>query len=374
MMRSLPALCILLTALISTTIRADDSAIHSITVGQVFPVEVSQGDTWDLAWARNGSVYSPTNDGPGFEKGYWKPANVLFNRIIGDNPEKLDGELMNIMSDYGIASQKGPDGCTWKSSGCIALDGVLYLLVARHLYGGDGGPGGDFDKRQVAHGASFIKSTDNGKTWTRSEQENYDHPMFPGNRFAAPYFVQYGQDGHETNADGSDKYVYALSNNGFWDNGDYVVLGRVLRTKMSDLNGADWQFYTEGNGTAEAAWTSNIHDAKPVLCKPDHLGMTRAVYLPVQKCYLMIGWYYPTGGGKIPGSEKKTIWDFYVASHPWGPWRVVDSHTWTPQGYYCPGICPKFSSPDGSTVWAFAAGNWWDGSVYKLNAISLSIK
>jgi hypothetical protein len=371
-----PILGVLMAALFSTALQADDSAIHSITVNQVFPVDTSKGDTWDIAWAQDGTLYSPSNDTGGFHNA--GDGNIMFNRIIGDDPQKLDGATVNVMADYGKGTAHGPDGCTWKSSGCISLDGVLYWLVARHKYGEESG---DYDKRQPAHNSSFIKSTDGGKTWTRSAKENYDHPMFPGSRFAAPYFVQYGQDGKETNADGSDKYVYALSNNGFWDNGDYVVLGRVLRAKMGELSAADWQFYTQGDGSADAAWTSNLREAKPVLVNLDHLGMTRAVYLPAQKCYLMIGWYYPDGGGKLQDSDThhgpahvKTSWDFYVASHPWGPWRVAGSHTFTPEGFYCPGVCPKFTSADGSTVWAFTAGDWTNGAVYKLNAVSLSIK
>jgi hypothetical protein len=360
----------------SVLLRADDSAIHSITVGEVHPVDGSQGDTWDLAWAKDGSIYSPSNDTSGFNNA--GSGNIMFNQVTGDDPTMLGGKTVNVMADYGHAVQHGPDGCTWKSSGCISLDGVLYWLVARHKYGEESG---DFDKRQPARNSSFIKSTDGGKTWTRSAQENFDHPMFPGSRFAAPYFVQYGQDGAETNADGSDKYVYALSNNGFWDNGDYVILGRVLRSKMPNLNAADWQFYTQGDGATDGAWTSNVRDAMAVISNPDHLGMTRAVYLPKQQCYLMIGWYYPEGGGKMQMSDGfshpahvETNWDFYVASHPWGPWRIVGSHTWTPQGFYCPGVSPKFTSADGSTVWAFTAGDWTNGSVYKLNAIPLTIK
>jgi len=101
--------------------------------------------------------------------------------------------------------------------------------------------------------------------------------------------------------------------------------------------------------------------------------------LPKHQCYLMIGWYYPAGGGKLEDSDThagpahvKTNWDFYVAARPWGPWRVVGSHTWTPQGFYCPGICPKFNSTDESTVWAFAAGDW-QSTYYRLNAAPLLI-
>jgi hypothetical protein len=117
-----------------------------------------------------------------------------------------------------------------------------------------------------------------------------------------------------------------------------------------------------------------------VLVNPDHLGMTRAVYLPKHQCYLMIGWYYPDGSGKIdtlpgaPEAHTHTNWDFYVAPHPWGPWRVVGSHAWIPMAYYCPGICPKFNSPDESTIWALTAGDWRNSDAYKLTAVPLFIK
>jgi hypothetical protein len=360
---------------------SDDSSIHSVTAGETHNLEGSSGDTWDLAWTRQDTLYSSSNDTAGIWVG--GNNNLMFNKIIGDDAAKLSGKTVNTMPEYGKTGQtmgpSGGDGCTWKSSGVISLDGVIYWLVARHHYGGDRTI--DYDKRQKAHDASFIKSSDLGRTWTRSPQENFDHPMFPGSRFATPYFIQYGRDGHEAVAvdDQSDKYVYALSNNGFWDNGDYVILGRCLRSKMPDLNGADWQYYTQGDGATDAAWTSNVRDAQMVLCHPDHLGMTRAVYLPKHRCYLMIEWYYPAGGGKfetsdgLPEASRFTSnWDFYVAPHPWGPWRNVGSHTWKPQGYYCPGVCLKFNSPDESTIWVFTAGNW-TSPYYALTAVPLTL-
>ena len=82
-------------------------------------------------------------------------------------------------------------------------------------------------------------------------------------------------------------------------------------------------------------------------------------------------------GDTLPGKPEAhthTNWDFYVAPHPWGPWRVAGSHAWVPMGYYCPGICPKFNSPDESTIWALTAGDWRNGDAYKLTAVRLSIQ
>src|SRR6266436_1002990 len=52
---------------------------------------------------------------------------------------------------------------------------------------------------------------------------------------------------------GMDRYVYATSNNGFWDNGDNYILGRVLRSKIGALKAADWTFYQGGDGMLDSS-------------------------------------------------------------------------------------------------------------------------
>lgn len=348
---------------------ANNVSIQSVTVGTPVPTADNAGDTWMLAWTSNDELYSPSNDTKGFHLA--GSGNVMFNRILGESVDKLTGETVNTFPDYLKANELGPDNCSWKSSGCMAMDGMLYLLVARHMYGE---VSGDATRRQTAQNASIIRSADGGKTWIRSAQENMDHPMFPGNRFAAPFFINYGQDGHQAVADQSDRYVYALSNNGFWDNGDSMILGRVLRSNLPRQNGADWQFLKRADGAKSGSWSSKLEEATPVLSNPCHLGSTGAVYLPAQKCYFMIAWYYPMGGGKMPGAYVETVWDFYVALHPWGPWKVIGSHTFKPQGFYCPEVCPKFTSADGSKIWVFSAGDWNNPEFYRLTAIPLSIQ
>lgn len=344
-------------------------AIQSVTVGTPIYVPHNTGDTWSLAWTPTGEIYTPSNDSKGFHQA--GSSNVMFNQILGDTPEQLTGRTVNTMSDYRIHGEEGPDICAWKTSGCTSIDGILYLLVARHCYGEKSG---DPTRRQTAQNASFIRSANGGKTWVRAAQDNYDNPMFPGQRFGAPYFVNYGQDGNEAVADRSKRYIYALSNNGFWDNGDDMILGRILRSKMSRLRGSDWQYFQGGDGEGKSSWTSEMAEATPVVSNPNHLGSTGAVYLPAQKCYLMIGWYYPLGGGKMPGASVETCWDFYVAPHPWGPWNVIGSHTFKPEGFYCPTVCPRSTSPDGKIIWAVTAGDWNNPDVYKMTAVPLTLK
>ena len=356
---------------ISISLPAQETPVTSVTVHDPAVILPSnRGDTWVPTWTASGAVFTPSNDSKGFHDA--GSGNVMFNLITGDSPDKLTGQTVNLMPDYGKENMVGPDQCSWKSSGAMALDGALYWVVARHNYGESSG---DPKHRQTAQNASIIKSVDGGKTWTRSEKENYGQPMFPGKRFATPYFVNYGQEGHEAVADGSDKYVYALANNGFWDNGDDMVIGRCLRAKIGDLNSQDWEYLTATDGAVDANWNKTMLFAAPILKNPGHLGMTGATYLPRQKCYFMVSWFYPAGSGKLPMSFTTTTWNFYTAPHPWGPWTMLkDTHTFNPQGYYCPEICSKFSATDGSSLWAFTAGNWNSSNFYSLTLVRLDLK
>jgi hypothetical protein len=294
--------------------------------------------------------------------------HIGFNRISGTDPLNLTGINVNAFRELntqdkgrqltGAAGpfEVGADGRTWKSSGCSFIDGALYLGISRHDYGDPFGR----RLRQDAIDASFIKSTDYGKTWTRSANENLESPMFPGARFATPYFVDYGRT--RTSVDGADRYAYAISNNGFWDNGDTLILARVLRARLGALNGADWEFFRGGDGLSRASWARDVAHAKPILHDPQRLGETGAVYLPARRRYMMVTWYYPDGTGHAVGAAHKTVWNFHESPHPWGPWTQIGSHTWFPQGYYCPGICPRFQSAD--RVYVMTAGDFTNGVPY----------
>lgn len=98
-----------------------------------------------------------------------------------------------------------------------------------------------------------------------------------------------------------------------------MILGRVPRSKIASLRGEDWEYFTGGDGLAAKTWTRNMREAKPVLERPGKLGMTGAVYIPAQRRYLMVGWYYPAGGGKLKDAATETVWDFYESFRPWTP-------------------------------------------------------
>ena len=181
------------------------------------------GDTADPFWADDDKLYHFTCDGRGFGK---QQRNFCFNKLTGPDLLQLQGTLVNSMDEYGKAGQTGPDGATWKVSGQECIDDVFYAFAVRNVYGHQSK---DPLMRQTSFNASLINSLDRGLTWTRSAKENYEKPMWPGARFGAPSFVHYGANGGRVARDGADQFVYGISNNGFWNNGDDFILGRVRR-------------------------------------------------------------------------------------------------------------------------------------------------
>ena len=265
----------IMTSTLAAGLHAAERQLESIPIVAVVP-ELNQlqkwndmcGDTADPFWADDDNLYHFTCDGRGFGK---DRRNLCLNKLTGADLLSLKGELVSAM-DFGKADETGPDGATWKIAGQECIDGVFYGFVARNVYGNKSK---DPLMRQTSFNASLIKSTDRGLTWTRSTKENYDKPMWPGTRFGAPSFIHYGKNGGNVTRDDADKFVYAISNNGFWNGGDDFILGRVRRAVLPKLNAADWTYYA-GNDS----WTSDLAKAKPILSQPAKLGWTAPVFIP----------------------------------------------------------------------------------------------
>jgi hypothetical protein len=325
-----------------------------------FQISSSQGDEWAPTWADDGNLYSGNDDGTSF--GGIPGRSVAFGKLGGDDPYHLVGTTVSDMAGYGETGLQ-PDQANWKTMNSYCVDGVLYMFVTRCLYPEQSG---DPKHRHVFKNSSIIKSTDHGLTWTRPAAESYKAPMFPGLRFGSPYFVWYGKDG-TASVDNADKYVYAVANNGHFEDGDDYALGRVLKSKLPDLNGADWQFYKGGNGMRNRNWTNDINNAKPILEDPMNCSMTGMTYIAGLGRYVMVVWHYTTYNLR---TDPRTINDYYEAPHPWGPWTKFKSINTEKMGWYVPIIAQKFQAKaDAKTVKGilYRTGNYQNGQLYKLN-------
>lgn len=388
--------------------------IRSWKVGEPVVLPDNYADTFAPTLADDGAVYTPSNDTTGFgnldffdrtrallfqsdfeafrngltaeEASAWWYGPIGFEKVEGDSPATLRGTTVSRMAEYrdcdaiatphyrdwdGSAEHFDPGSATehraraardwsWKSSGCTFVDGALYWAVARH--GIEQQPSEDeidVNLRQTAQNCSIIRSTDYGRTWTRDEATNHADPMFPGPRFGTPFFVDYGLT--PPSVDRADEFVYATSNNGFWDNGDDLILGRVRRDRIARLDGADWEFYRGGDGGDDASWAGSFDEAESILVAKARVGETGPAYLPHRGTYVLFAWSYTEGGGHYTSSAT-TRWELYEAPHPWGPWtQVGEPHVWSPQGFYVPIVYPLFR--DGDRIFVATSGdfrNWYD--------------
>jgi hypothetical protein len=330
-----------------TQVRFDLNRIHKW--------DDSNGDTWDPFWADDDQLYSFNCDGRGFGR---QSRNLAFNVFSGSSFESLAGRQVNPMEEYGVADQRAADHATWKVCGQECIDGVFYAFVSRNVYGHESH---DPLTRQTALNASLIKSADHGRTWTRTSAQNYAHPMWPGPAFGAPFFVHYGKDGGRVQADRAAEFVYAVSTNGFWCDGDFLVLGRVRRDRIAALDAADWQYWRGGDGAEDRSWTASVYEAAPILARPAKCGQMPVTYIPTLGVYLTISWYNPE---PLPHWYNPTEmrYDLYAAAHPWGPWTAAgslsDSFLAPGSNMYGPSICAKFqeAGEDGVTVRMFTSG------------------
>jgi len=358
----LPLLLLLGGMMVPGKARCTDAASGDSPITSVIPDlndlrkwDAMQGDTADPFWADDDNLYHFTCDGRGFGK---ESHNFCLNKLTGPDLDHLEGSIVNEMSDYGKADQTGSDGATWKVTGQECIDGAFYAFVVRNVYGNKSK---DPKTRQTSFDASLIKSTDHGQSWTRSEKENYDTPMWRGSRFGAPGFIHYGKNGGRVSHDHAGQYVYAISNNGFWNGGDDLILGRVARSDLPRLQASDWSYYSGGDGNSDISWSKDLTKAVKILERPAKLGWTAPVFIPALNRYLLVSWYV-TPVLKRWFSPDRVIYDFFEAEHPWGPWTLVssldDSFLIKDQHMYGPCLCAKYqeATRDGITVQLFTSG------------------
>jgi hypothetical protein len=160
-----------------------------------------------------------------------------------------------------------------------------------------------------------------------------------------------------------------MSNNGYFANGDYAILGRVPKSAIDKLKDSDWQFYRggpSGDGLDNANWTSSVTDPSvtKILDTPGHVGMMDVSYVAPFGRYVMLEWGWQPKGTTTFYRQGTTTLDTYEAAHPWGPWTKLGSiQSKDPQAFYDPHVIEKFltvDAKDPNVVHALVstAGEW----------------
>ncbi|QTX03392.1 DUF4185 domain-containing protein [Agromyces archimandritae] len=309
---------------------------------------VSDGDLWPSCWADDGELYAANGDGSGFGSEVF---DIAVNRVTGspDEEGELDGEFL--AGGDAVGQVWSGEGFTRKPTGMLCVGGSIYLAVQDLRL--------DFNE---APAATIARSDDGGRTWVWDRSM----PMFDEHEFTTVFFLDAGQ-GNEHAPDG---YAYAYGLDGNWrDSFDDSVpdptelfLARVPVDAVQDVD--RWEFYAGRPGDAEASWTADIADKRPVLVDdrrryPSESGQGAApgtadlsvvsqggvTNLPAQDRYVYTSW-------------TELSFEFSEAPTPWGPWTLFLSedfgpYPWTDESFggYGTTIPSKFVSDDGTRMW-----------------------
>jgi hypothetical protein len=295
-----------------------------------------KGDTYPLTWADDGEIYTAAGD-PCWGASH---SGLDVEKIIG-GPTDYVIEQRNALTDYTGWGGHGP-----KPSGMICVNGVLYLAFQNLLRG-----------RMPAHGllsqhgsdAQIVYSSTKGQFWTPA-LANIAAPMFPGNHFGGPAFINFGQN----NAGARDQYVYAVSGDQ-WDNGSNLRLGRVPADSIMETG--QWEFVCAFNPDGTPAWKRALGEAIPVFSLHRQLGLPEMVWLAGLKRYLLFTWTLHGDFDPTLGTDLHV----FESPEPWGPFsHVYSEELWEGREFnpYCPRLPLKWVADDGVNLWLQFSGAW----------------
>lgn len=332
-------------------------------------------DTWMPAWAADGSLYSPWQDGvlttePFEGLGGWfggtEPALNGWARIVGNDPQDLlipsAGQVGAVRGDW-----------TGRFPGAMFHhDGVLYYathMTQFYTLGGDITTEWAQTHRWVAGPTvGWRTSVDGGTTWTETAHTP-DSPLFPElppgyktMKFGPPfrwgclYMVDFGRN-QERSPDGKVYFVSAGSSvqraQAQEQNDNQVFLCRVTPSIANINDLSKYEFYA-GNGQ----WSSNHAQSAPIAEWPGRFTGATITWNPGLGKFLMISYsngYGPEGSQFNPGDYDTFILESDALT---GPWKMVTFLKSFGKQAYFPNLPSKFLSDDGRNAWLWYGANF----------------
>jgi hypothetical protein len=332
----------------STLIRSATFARHRYHQGT--------GDMWPHTWALDGNIYTAAGDNRG------SPMNVW--RISGAPRPELENNCndfqLDLVDDLPLdpkvyATNPLVDGAMGlKPAGLIDIGGRLHLAVQSQNYGTDP----SFNRQTNVEGW-IITSDDHGRTWNREATDQRD---FLSGRVASAHFLQYGQG-----AATPDGWLYVYfpgasdDGNSYWENGDYVLLGRVRPERVLDRSA--WEFFVRPD-----VWSSSADDANPIFSYFRMTGENHVSYNAGLGRYLMGNYSFldeqgqprPYHQGVWPSTVERSQLTLFESPTPWGPWSLFHRNDRWYVGGYQPSFPVNWMSNGGRTMYMIASGSFED--------------
>jgi hypothetical protein len=145
----------------------------------------------------------------------------------------------------------------------------------------------------------------------------------PTGQFSSVLAVMYQPAGGiSPRVDNQDAYIY-------WTvpYAGSVYLMRVPRSKVANLSGTDYEYFTgSGSDVFQTTWSSSSASAASIYTNPGHVDTAPVQHLSTLNRYLMFTSHYTS-------QPSASEWIVLEAAHPWGPWTSIYSRLWPTQGY-----------------------------------------
>lgn len=279
-------------------------------------------DNWPLTWADDGQLYTAYGDGRGFEPFVPKKLSMGFAKVTGA-PSDFTG--VNIRSPTGETVGDGARGK--KASGILMVDGVLYLCVRN------------------AENSQLATSDDHGKSWVWVDWRFTTS-------FGCPTFLNFGRN----DAGARDKFVYVYSpdSDSAYEPADRMVMARVPKHRITDLQA--YEFFTHCDEAGTPHWTRDIGERGAVFVHPGRCHRSGITYNAPLKRYLWCQ-VLPESSDRR-GPRFQGGFGVYDAPEPWGPWTTV---AFTDEWDVGPGetgsFPTKWMSADGRTLHLVFSGD-----------------
>lgn len=285
-------------------------------------------DNWPITWAGDNHLYTAWGDGKGFKPYTDKKLSLGVARITG-GPENFVASNLRPPSNSQKSGKSGP-----KASGMLMVDDVLYMWV-----------------RNTGN-ATLVWSKDYAQTWTWGEKFQQS--------FGCPTFLNFGKN--YENAQDDFVYIYSQDGPSAYETYDQIVLARVHKSTISDLE--TYQFFEGLDSTGKPLWTDDISKRNPVFVYPNHCFRLEVVYNARLKKYLMAVAYNFDGG-----------WGLFDAPTPWGPWTIAfHTEKWDVPGTHGYRLPTKWIQDDGRTMYLIFSGLLEKGyDAFCIRKMSLSL-
>lgn len=359
------------------------------------------GDVYPTTISNDGNTYVFTGDTTGFNGAAGCTYALVMGKFTTFSP--LAAVDVNHFSTFtpGCALIPANGNLSPHGWGLMSMAGKLFISMTNQV---------ECSGVPVCQGyyGNIFWSPDHGATWNSQTSPSvfttggaFNSPTTTRMSPSGPPYFDYTQFVMEGQDDGTlgyatannrhlnaNVYVYQISNAqnstgiGISCAGDSYYLRRVPRAQMADLNPAEYQYYTGGDGTQAAAWSSlasasvavvtNTGNGANLPAYPGELCLASIQYIPALNRYLLMTTYWPTGVDNAASS----VWPIYDTPTPWGPYTQIGALATQPtaSGYETPfilqgsALAATFS---GTTIQAIAASN--PLTTYSMNIFTVTV-